>query len=92
MGLLNLVEQKNAERLFANRVGELASDIVSDVAGRCADQALIGMFSAEFRHVVSDVCAVVAEEQACDGLCEFGLSDAGGSSQECHASGTAAPR
>ena len=92
MRLFDLVEKHDAERLFADRVGEFASDVVSDVAGRRADQALIGMLGAEFRHVEADVRAFVAEQQAGDGLRELRFSDAGGPGEKGDAPGTAAPR
>src|SRR5262249_43571370 len=51
MGLLDFVEQDDAERLLTDRVRELATDVVSDIAGRCANEPLIRMLGAELRHV-----------------------------------------
>src|SRR6266404_5646937 len=62
MSFLDFVEQKDAEGLFPNCVGEFAPNIVSNIAGGCADQALIGMLRAEFRHVEPDVRAIVPEQ------------------------------
>lgn len=62
MRLFDLVEQHNGKGLLADRVRELAADIVSHVAGRRPDQPLIGMLGGELRHVEADVRAVIAEQ------------------------------
>lgn len=85
MGFLDLVEEHHAEGFFADRVGQFAADVVADVAGRRADQALVGMLGAELGHVEADVGALVAEQQAGDGLRQLGLADPGGPGEEGHA-------
>ena len=75
--LFDFVEQKDAEGFFPDGVGEFTSHIVSDVAWGRADQPLIGMLRAEFRHVETDVSAIVSEQQAGDRLCKFRFSDTG---------------
>ena len=83
--LLDLVEEDDAERLLPDRVGQLAADVVSDVARRRADQPLVGVLRGELRHVEADVGALVAEQEARDRLGELGLADAGRSGEEGHA-------
>ncbi|CRQ41885.1 hypothetical protein PAERUG_E5_London_17_VIM_2_12_12_02907 [Pseudomonas aeruginosa] len=85
VGFLDLVEEHHAEGFFADRVGQFAADVVADVAGRRADQALVGMLGAELGHVEADVGALVAEQQAGDGLRQLGLADPGGPGEEGHA-------
>src|SRR3954471_22402127 len=92
MRLFDFVEQKDAEWLFPHGVGEFAPYIISNVAWGRADQALIGMLRAEFRHVETDVSAIVSEQQAGDRLCKFRFSNTGRAGEERDASGTSAPR
>ncbi|OQA08531.1 MAG: hypothetical protein BWY66_00947 [bacterium ADurb.Bin374] len=51
MSFLDLVEKQDAVRLFADRVGELSTLLVSDVAGRRADQARDGVLFHIFTHI-----------------------------------------
>ncbi len=46
-----LVEKDEAVRLAADRVGELATVVVADVAGRGTDEARDGVLLAELAHV-----------------------------------------
>ena len=62
-------------------------DIVSDVAGRRADQPLVGMLRAEFRHVEADVGALVSEQQAGDRLGKLSFADTRRPGEEGHAPG-----
>jgi hypothetical protein len=47
MGLFDFIEQHKAERLFADGICKFAADVIADVAGRSANEALIGMFRAD---------------------------------------------
>src|SRR5262245_3739193 len=82
MGFFNLVEQQEAEGLLANGVGQLAANIVSEIAGRSADEALIRVLSAELGHVKTNACTLVAKEKTGNRLCEFCLADSGGPRKE----------
>lgn len=61
MRLLDLIKEHNAERLLPDRVREFAAHVVANVAWRRTNQALVGVLSAELRHVESDVGAFVPE-------------------------------
>ncbi len=65
MRFFDLVKEYDGERLLANRVCEFAPYVVSDIARRRADQALIRVLCRKLGHVEADVGAFVAEEQAC---------------------------
>src|SRR5687768_823596 len=47
MGLLNFIEEHHAEWLFADRVGELTTYVIADIARWSANQPLVGVLSAK---------------------------------------------
>jgi len=81
VGFFDFVEQDDAVRLAADGFAELAALFVSDVAGRCPDEAGHGVFFHVFAHVESDDGSFVVEEEFGEGFGEFGFSDAGGSEE-----------
>src|SRR3546814_3360917 len=55
MRLFDLVEQHDAEGPLADRIGQFAANIIADIAGRRADQALVSMLRAKLGHVEPDI-------------------------------------
>ena len=76
VGLLDLVEEHDRERLAAHRLGELAALLVADVAGGRADEAADRVLLHVLAHVELDQGALVAEEELGERLGELGLPDA----------------
>ena len=76
VSLLDLVEQHDGERLAAHLLGELATLVVADVAGRRADEAADRVLLLVLRHVEGDQRGLVAEQELGEGLGELGLTDA----------------
>src|SRR4051812_7336139 len=82
MSLLDLIEQHDAERLFPDRIRQLAADVISYVARWGAYKALIGVFRREFGHVKADIGSLVAEQKLRNCLRQLGLTDAGWAGKE----------
>ena len=89
MRLLDFVKQQNAERVLLHGVGQLPARLVADIAGRCAEQLLVGMALPVFAHVKADAGGFVAENLFCECLGGFGLARAGRPGEEQHALGLA---
>src|SRR4051812_13594894 len=89
VGLLDLVEEHDGERLAAHLLGELAALLVADVAGgrteEPADRVLLGVLG----HVQLDQRVLAAEEELGERLGELGLADAGGAGEDERATGAA---
>ena len=88
MGLLDLVEQHDAERLAAHLLGELAALVVADVAGRGTDEPRHGVPVVELGHVELDQRVLVAEQELGQRLGQLGLTDAGRAGEDERAAGT----
>src|SRR3546814_9150439 len=82
MRLFDLVEQHDAEGPLADRIGQFAANIIADIAGRRADQALVSMLRAKLGHVEPDIGAFITEQQLGNALGKLGLSDTGRRSEE----------
>ena len=82
MGLLNLVEQHDGERLAAHLLGELAALLVSDIPRRRAEQTGCGVLLGELGHVDADQRVLVIEQELRQGLGELRLADAGGAGED----------
>src|SRR5215210_293568 len=80
--LLDLVEQEHAVRLAPHGLGELAALVVSDVAGRGADQPRHGMLLHVLGHVDADHRLFVAEQELGERAGELGLPDARGAQED----------
>src|SRR3546814_9647906 len=91
MRLFDLVEQHDAEGPLADRIGQFAANIIADIAGRRADQALVSMLRAKLGHVEPDIGAFITEQQLGNALGKLGLSDTGRSSPEGAAARAPAP-
>ncbi len=63
VGLLDLVEQDDGERLAAHLLGELAAFLVTDVPGRRTEQTRRGEPIVELAHVDLDERVVLAEQE-----------------------------
>lgn len=87
VGFLDFIEENDGEGFFADGVGEFAAHIGADVAGRRADEALVGVLGGELGHVKTDVGAFVAEEEFREGFGEFGFAGAGRAGEEHDAAG-----
>jgi hypothetical protein len=85
MRLLNFVEKQQGKRLFLHCVGELAA---LGVAGRGAEEPLVGVLGAVFAHVKSDQPLGLAEQRRGEGLGHFRLADASRTREEEHTART----
>src|SRR5262245_23977805 len=78
MCLFYFVQKYHRVRFSPDRFCELASFVVSDVAGRCPDQAAHTMPLLVFAHVDADEGMLVVEEVLGQCFREFRFTDAGG--------------
>src|SRR5690606_3573611 len=88
VGLLDLVEQHDRERLAAHTLGELAALFESDESGRGAEEARNGVLLAVLRHVEANQGILVVEEELGQRLRELGLADARGAGEDEGSRGT----
>ena len=88
--LLDFVEEHHGIGLAADLLGELAAFLVTDVAGRRADQARDVELLHVLAHVELDERLGVAEHLLGEGLGQQGLADAGRAEQRERADGPAA--
>ena len=77
VGLLDLVQQHDRVRTPAHRLGQLATLVVADVAGRGTDQASHRVLLGVFAHVDAHHRALVVEEEVGQRLGQLGLAHAG---------------
>ena len=89
VGLLDLVEEHDGERLAAHLLGELAALLVTDVAGRRAEEPAHRVLLGVLGHVELDQRVLAAEEELGERLGELGLTDTGGAGEDERATGTA---
>src|SRR5699024_4035283 len=75
VGLLDLVEKHDGERLTADLLGELAALLVADVSGGSTEETGGGEAVVELTHVDLDECVVLAEEELGECLRQLGLTD-----------------
>ena len=87
MGLLHLVKQEQGIGPTAHRFGELATLLVADIAGGCAEQARHGIALHEFAHVETHKRLLFIEQQHCQGFGELGLSHPRGAEKQKRANG-----
>ncbi len=87
VGLLDLVEQHDRERLAAHLLGELAALFEADEPGRGTEQPRDGVLLAELAHVERDQRRLVVEQELGERLGELGLSDARGAGEDERAGG-----
>src|SRR5204862_6373025 len=88
MGLLDLVEEYDRERLAPHGLGELAALLVADIARRRADQPADGVLLHVLAHVELDEMGLVAEEELGERLGQLGLPDAGRAEEDERATRT----
>ena len=77
VGLFDLVEQHDRERLAAHGFGELAAFVVTDVAGRRTDEPRHRVLLHVLRHVELDHRGLVTEQELGERLRGLGLADTG---------------
>jgi hypothetical protein len=82
VGLLDLVEQHDGVGPTAHRLGELATLLVPDVAGGCADEPGDRVPLGVLAHVDADHGALVVEEEVRERLGQLGLADTGRPEEE----------
>ena len=82
MGLLDLVEQHNRERLAADLFGQLATLLVAYVARRRTEQPGDRVLLAVLAHVELDQCVFVAEQELRKRLGQLGLTNTGGTGED----------
>ena len=87
VGLLDLVEEHDRERLAADGLGELATLLVAHVAGGRAHQPGHGVLLHVLGHVELDEVALVAEEELGQRLGQLGLAHARGAQEDERAAG-----
>ena len=78
MGLLDLVEQHDGERLAAHLLGELATLLVTDVSRRSTEQTRCRILLGELRHVHANQRVLIVEQELGQRLGQLGLADARG--------------
>src|SRR6266487_240619 len=77
VGLLDLVEEHHRERPAAHLLGELATLVVADVAGRGTDEPGHRVPVVELGHVQLDERVLAAEQELGERLGQLGLTHAG---------------
>jgi hypothetical protein len=77
MGLLDLVEKQERERTPLYGICELTTLFIAHISWRCPNQALIGVFVIELRHIKPETCLVVAEQELRERFRKLSLSNAG---------------
>src|SRR5690625_3248877 len=77
VGLFDLVEQHDGERLAAHLLGQFATLVVADVSGRGTEQARNGVLLTELGHVELDERFLVPEQELGQGLRQLGLTNTG---------------
>ena len=82
VGLFDFVEQHHAERLAPDSLGQLATFVVTHVAGGRAHQAADRVLLHVLGHVECDECRFVAEQELTQCLGEFGLTHTCGSEED----------
>src|SRR3954470_8484132 len=80
--LLDLVEENHRERLAPHLLGQLATLVVTDVTGRCTDQAGNGEAVVELAHVDLDERVVLTEQELRERLRQLGLTDTRGAGED----------
>ena len=76
MRLLHFVQEHHRVRAATNGLGELAAFLITDIAGRCADEPSHRMLLGVLAHVDPDHGPLIIEEELSNGLGQFGLADA----------------
>src|SRR5580700_2406649 len=87
MRLLDFVEEDDGVGAAADRFRELAAFVVTDVAGRRADEAGDSVPLHVLGHVEADHGLLVVEEELGEGAGGFGFADAGGPEEDEGADG-----
>ena len=77
VGLLNLVEKHDGERLAAHLLGELTALFVADVPGRSTEETRSGEAVMELTHINLNECVFLAKEELGQGLRQLGLTNTG---------------
>ena len=91
MGLLDLVEEEEAERVALHRLRELPPLFVANVAGRGSEETLVGVRVAVLAHVEPLHGALVPEDKLGHRLGKLRLSDARETGEEEDAARLALP-
>ena len=89
MGFFNFVKQHNAVGAAAHGLGQLPALLVSDIAGRCADQPCHGVPLHIFGHIQAQQGFFAAKPAGCQGARQLGLAHAGGSQKQQRPDGLA---
>ena len=79
---LDLVEQDDGVWAASNRLGQLATLVIADVAGRRTDETRDGVAFHVLRHIDPDHRLFVVKEQFGERLSELGLADTGRAKEE----------
>ena len=74
--LLYLVEQHHAVGLAPDSLGQLSTLVVAHVSRRCTYQSADGVLFLILRHVYTSHHLLIVEQIFCQGLGQFGLSNA----------------
>ena len=82
VGFFHFIEQHYAVRAAAHGFAELATFLLSDVAGRRADQAGDGMLFHILAHIDASHGIFVVEEEFGEGFGQLGFANAGGAEEE----------
>ena len=77
VGLLDLIEKHDRERLTANLLGQLATLFVADISRRCTEETGGGEAIVELTHVDLDEVIIRTEEEVSQGLRQLGLTHTG---------------
>ncbi len=88
VGLLDLVEEDDGERLAADLLGQLAALFVTHVSGRRTEETRHRVLLAELRHVEGDQRVLVTEEELGERLGQLGLTDTGRAGEDERTTGT----
>ena len=88
VSLLNLIEEDDREGTTTNLFGELATLVVTDVAGRSTEETRRGVLLRELGHIELDQRVLITEEEFSQGLRELRLTHAGRAGEDEGATGT----
>ncbi len=87
MGLFDFIEEQDAVRLAAHRLGQLSSFFIADIAGRSADQARYGKLLHVFRHIDAHHVVFRVEQSLGQRTGQLGFADPGRSQEDERADG-----
>ena len=88
MSLLDLIEEDDREGTTTDLFGELATFVVTDVAGRSTEETRRGVLLRELGHIELDQRILITEEELGQSLRKLRLTNTGRAGEDEGATGT----